>query len=178
MILDLLKGNLSEELFAQVSKELEGKDIGQFIPKARFDEVNGKYNTAKKELEETSKKLEGYADYDELKQKVTEFGDYENLKKQNEELVLNTRKQKLKEVGVDESFIDYALNKIDPADFENNAKKFIEENPKFSAETFKKIDSSLGLDGKSQKKIEDMNAAEFVEYRKAYNLDGTPINKK
>lgn len=177
MILDLLKSNLSEELYTQVSKELEGKDLGQFIPKARFDEVNGKYNTAKKDLEETHKKIEGYADYDELKKKVTEFGNYEEIKKQNEELLLNTRKNTLKSIGIDESFIDYALGKIDPADFENNAKKFIEENPKLSSETFKKIDLSLGLGGQGQKKPEDMSAAEYNAWRDSHNIDGTPIKK-
>ena len=177
MILDLLKGNLSEELFTQVSKELEGKEFGQFVPKTRFDEVYGKYNTAKKEVEELHKKVESYADYDELKQKVTEFGDYENLKKQNEELVLNTRKNTLKTLGIDESFIDYALGKIDPADFDNNAKKFVEENPKFSAETFKKIDSSLDLNGQGTKKPEDMTAAEYNVWRTTHNIDGTPIKK-
>lgn len=177
MILDLLKGNLSEELYTQVSKELEGKDLGQFIPKARFDEVYGKYNTAKKDLEETNKKIESYADYDELKQKVSEFGDYEALKKQNEELVLNTRKSALKNLGIDESFIDYALGKIDPADFDNNAKKFVEENPKFTAEVFKRIDSSLDLGGQGSKKPEDMSPAEYNAWRDTHNIDGTPIKK-
>lgn len=178
MILDLLKKELSEELYTQVSEALKDKDLGQFIPKARFDEVN----VAKKDLEakykEATTKLEGYGDYDDLKKKVTEFGDYENLKKQNEELLLNTRKSTLSKLGYDDSFLDYALGKIDPADFENNAKKFIEENPKFAAETFKKINLSLGLGGQGAKKPEDMTAGEYNAWRETHNIDGTPIVKK
>lgn len=177
MILDLLKKELSEELYTQVSEALKDKDLGQFIPKARFDEVN----VAKKDLEtkykEATTKLESYGDYEQLKEKVTKFGDYETIKKQNEELLINTRKVTLAKLGIDESFVDYALGKIDPADFENNAKKFIEENPKFSAETFKKIDLSLGLNGQGSKKPEDMSPAEYNVWRDSHNIDGTPIKK-
>jgi len=75
MILELLKSNLSEELYAQVSEALEGKELGQFIPKSRFDEIN----TANKELkaEAIAKATEHDAELEALK---SEFGDYEDIK--------------------------------------------------------------------------------------------------
>lgn len=178
MILDLLKKELPEELYTQVSEALTGKDLGQFIPKARFDEVN----TAKKDLEtkyaNATKQLEGFADYEELKTKVAQFGDYEELKKKNDELVTQTKKASLVKLGLDESFVDYALGKIDPADFEENAKKFIADNPKFSAETFSKINSSLDLGGKGKVDIEALTAEEYNDWRKTHNIDGSEIIKK
>lgn len=173
MILDLLKKELPEELYTQVSKALEGKDLGQFIPKARFDEVNN----IKKELEVKVKDLDKYTDYEELKSKVAQFGDYEELKKKNDELVLGSKKQSLIKMGLDESFVDYALGKIDPANFEENAKKFITDNPKFTAETFSKIDSSLNLDGKGKVDLEKMSTQEYLQYRDKFDMAGNPIKK-
>ncbi len=174
MILDLLKKELSEELYTQVSKALEGKDLGQFIPKARFDEVNN----SKKELEIKVKDLDKYADYDEIKSKVAQYGDYEELKKKNDELVLGNKKQSLVKMGLDESFVDYALGKIDPANFEENAKKFITDNPKFTAETFSKINSSLDLGGKGKIDPEKLTSQEYIDWRKTHLADGSEINRK
>ena len=173
MILELLKSNLSEELYAQVSEALEGKELGQFIPKFRFDEIS----TANKELkaEAIAKATEHTTELEALK---SEFGDYEEIKKTNDQLKVDGYKNKLKEYGIDEGFVDYALGKIDVADFEVNAKKFVEENPKFTAETFKKINSSLDLGGGNKVEVDKLSDHEYVEYRKTHNVDGTEIKNR
>ena len=177
MILELLKKHLPEELYGQVEASLKGVELGTFIPKARFDEVNIAKKAAEDKLLETVTKLDGFKDYDELKAKLETVSDYESIKTEREKLVLETRKNALSKLGIDDSFIDYALGKIDPADFEANATKFATENPKLKAEVFKKIESSLNLSGTPPKNISEMNDQEFVNYRKSFNLDGTPVKK-
>jgi len=168
MILELLKSNLSEELYAQVSEALEGKELGQFIPKSRFDEINEANKKLK--LDAVAKATEHTTELETLK---SEFGDYEEIKKTNTELTAQGYKNKLKELGIDEGFVDYALGKIDMADFEVNAKKFVEDNPKFAAETFNKINSSLDLSGGSKVEIDKLSDHDYNEFRKTHNIDGT-----
>lgn len=178
-VLELLKGKISEELYAELSakEELVKVDLGHFIPKARFDEVNTQRQTAESKVAELTETGKKYANYDELNAKLEAMKDYDELKKVNQELTVNGYKNKLKELGLDESFVDYALTKIDVTKFDEQAKVFVESNPKLHSETFKKIDSSLNLNGGVKKDVNQMSDTEFLEYRKSFNLDGTPIKK-
>lgn len=178
-VLELLKGKVSEELYTELAgkEELATVDLGQFIPKARFDEVNVARQTAEKQVKELTDSQGKYADYDDLKTKLESMKDYEELKSRNQELTLSGYKSKLKELGIEDSFVDYALTKIDVEKFDESAKAFVEANPRLKAEVFKNIDSNLDLNGGVKKDPNDMTDKEFVEYRKNFNLDGTPIKK-
>lgn len=178
-VLELLKGKVSEELYTELSakEELTKVDLGHFVPKSRFDEINTQRQNAEKQVKDLTDNVGKYADYDELKTKLDAMKDYDDLKAKNQELTTTTYKAKLRELGIDDSFVDYALTKIDIAKFEESAKAFVEANPKFKAETFKNIDSNLNLQGGVKKDPEQMTDKEFIEYRNKFNLDGTPIKK-
>jgi len=147
MLLDLLKANLTEETFNNVSKQLEGKDL-KVIPKARFDEVNN----SKKQLES---KLSEYADYNELKtanmkyqEDLKGFADYDTLKQENVTLKNEGYKAKLLGLNVDKDFVDIALANIDTSDptkFEANAQAFLKDNPKFTAKYVDKNGVIIGM---------------------------------
>ena len=87
----------------------------------------------------------------------------------------------LSKLNIDDSFIDYALTKIEKGatieEFEANAKAFAEANPKFNKENFQRINSSVDLNGDGPVKI-PTDAKEYVEWRKTHNVDGTIIKKK
>lgn len=178
-VLELLKGKVTEELYAELSakEELAKFEITNFVPKARFDEVNTARQTAESKIAELTETGKKYANYDELNAKLESMKDYEDLKKANQELTVSGYKNKLKELGIAEDFVDYAMTKIDVTKFDEQAKAFVDSNPKLHAEVFKKIDSSLNLGGGAKKDPTQMTDQEFIEYRKSFNLDGTPIKK-
>lgn len=189
-MLNVLKGMLSEELYSQVDEALKGKDLEKYVPKARFDEVIAERDNARtkaegfKDYDEIKAKLESYADYEDLKDKASKlenYKDYDILKEKAsklEEVTLNNKKLKLKSMGIDEGFIDYALTKIDGEDFDEGAKQFIEANPKFKSETFQKIDSSFSLAGGGKIDMSKLSSEEYIEARKTHDVDGNPITKK
>ena len=188
-MLDVLKTKLSEELYNQVSEALKGESLEKYVPKARLDEELEKrkeaqtklesyadYEEIKKERDEIKGKIETYANYEELKAKAEKLDSYEGLDEKLtkfETLVADNKRLKLKSMGFDETFVDYALTKIDgEKDFDTAAKTFLEENPKLKAENFQKIDSQLGIGG-TPKKIEEMETEEYVKWRETHDLDGT-----
>lgn len=79
--MDKLKKLLGEELFEQVTEKLgETKlmiDDGNFIPKARFDQVNGEKNEFKEQLSDRDNQLtelkKQVKDNQELTEKITEL---------------------------------------------------------------------------------------------------------
>ena len=168
MLLEFLKSNLTPELYTQVSESLKGKELNA-VPMDRFNEVNN----AKKELET---KLKGFEDYESIKTKNTEleeklksYGDYDELKTKVTNLTNEGYKSKLKEMGVDPDFVDFALAKIDVEKFEESSKAFLEANPKFKTENFRQIDSQLPPGG-TPKKLEDMTTDEYLEFRAKNDL--------
>ena len=178
-VLELIKGKVSEELYAELSaKEELGKvDLGHFIPKARFDEVYNARQEADKKIKELTDSQGKYADYDDLKSKLDAMKDYDEIKAKNQELTTSGYRSKLKELGIDESFVDYVMTKIDIEKFDESAAKFVADNPKFKAETFNNINSNLDLNGGVKKDPKDMTDKEYLDYRNNFNLDGTPIKK-
>lgn len=187
MILELLKENLSEELFTQVSESLKGKDL-KAVPLTRFNEVNEAKKAAETKLEtmadyeeiktnnaKLKTKIESYTDYDDLKtkaEKLESYGDIEAKLKEQTELVAANKKLQLKTMGYDDTFIDYALTKIEGDDFVKSATEYLESNPKLKAENFQTINSQIPQGG-APKKIEDMTTEEYVAYREKHNVDGT-----
>ena len=79
--MDKLKELLGEELYNKVKEKLGDKKImiddGNFIPKARFDEVNEQKNEYKKMVDERDKQLESLKEkakgHDDLTAKLTEL---------------------------------------------------------------------------------------------------------
>lgn len=187
-MLNVLKGKLPEDLFAQVSEALKEVELDKYVPKARLDEEItkkqelqtkideiGDYEEIKAERDEIKGKIELYADYEELKakaEKLESYADYDDVKSKFDGLVAENKKLVLKNMGYDESFIDYSISKIEGDDFNEEATKFLESNPKFKSENFQTIDSSF-RGGGNAKKPEDMSTEEYLAYREKHNVDGT-----
>ena len=179
MLKDLLKANLSEETYAKVAEELKDKDL-KVIPKARFDEVNTAKKTAEKTIKDLNTKLDGYSDYEDIKTKNSElttqlegYSDYDEMKGKIETLTADTHKAKLISLGYDPELVGFALERIDTNDFDESAKKFIEENPKFKSENFQQQNSQFNLNGSTHKNIDEMSDKEYIAFRKEHKADGT-----
>lgn len=152
-------------------------DVNRVVSE-RLAKEREKYTRERAEL---IKKLgvEKEEDIESVLEKARKADEYATeLETLKSEKILNERKQMASKLGVDDDFIDYVLTKV-PADdqFEENLKKFIEANPKYTKEVFNKINSALDLSGKGQKKPDEMTTQEFIEWRKTHNIDGTPIKK-
>lgn len=153
-------------------------DVNRVVTE-RLAKERDKYTRERAEL---IKKLgvENEEQIDSVLEKARKADEYATeLETLKSEKALNERKQQVSKAGVDDDFIDYVLTKI-PADdkFEENLKAFVEANPKYTKEVFAKLNAGLDLSGQGQKKPEDMTTAEFIEWRKTHNVDGTPIKKK
>jgi len=111
--MDELKKMLGEELFNQVAEALGDKKIliddGNYIPKARFDQVNEEKKELKKMLDERNQQLEDFKaqvkDNEELTKQI------EELQNQNEQTV-NDYEQKLTKQKFDFA-VEQALAKSD-----------------------------------------------------------------
>lgn len=195
-MLNVLKENLTEELYSQVSEALKGKDLEKYIPKSRFDEVNEKakkladyadYDDIKKQLEEANTKLEGYDELKEKADKVETMADYEEIKKGFEDIktkydnTLSTnQKLILKNIGLDEKFIDFSLSQIkveEGQDFQTAAEEYAKTNPQFKAETFQQYNSQFNVNGGNRQAIPE-DPDEYLAFRKTHDIDGRPLKKE
>jgi len=114
-------------------------------------------------------------EYDSIK------AEHELTKKERDELKAEresaTYKSELSNV-LDASFVDYALTKIDKGanieEFKANVSAFLKANPKMARDSYVQIDSTLPLTGTAGlPDISKMTDAQFVEWQKTHNLDGT-----
>jgi hypothetical protein len=114
-------------------------------------------------------------EYDSIK------AEHELTKKERDELKAEkesaTYKSELSTV-LDASFIDYALTKIEKGanieEFKANVAAFLKANPKMARDSFVQIDSTLPLNGTAgMPDFSKMTDAQFVEWQKTHNLDGT-----
>lgn len=127
-----LKELLGEELYNKVKEKLGDKKImiddGNFIPKARFDEVNEQKNEYKKMVDERDKQLEQLKEkakgHDELTAKLTELEaqnkqtkeEYESKMaelKKNTAIDLALAKQKAKNVKAVKALLDMEKVSLD-----------------------------------------------------------------
>ena len=195
-MLNILKENLSEELYSQVSEALKGKELEKYIPKSRFDEVNEKakklagyadYDEIKNKLDEANAKLEGYDELKAKADKVETMADYEEIKKGFEDIkekydntVNSNQKLILKNIGLDEKFIDFSLSQIkvgEDQDFKKAAEEYVKTNPQFKSETFQKYDSQFNVGGGSKQPIPE-DPEKYLKFRQTHDIDGTPLKKE
>lgn len=118
---DLVAKGLSEE-HAQIAVDAYNEEIKEFIPKTRFDEVNGQLKTANSTIEQLNKDNK---DNEALQAEVTK---YKDQVKQMETAAANTQKEyalkdKLKEAGVtDVDYIIYKQGGLDKFTFDMDGK--------------------------------------------------------
>ena len=126
-----------------------------------------------KERARLMKKL-GIEDETQLEEVVKKANSYQDLAKKVEQFEsekLNAQKLNvLGELKADKDFIDYLLSKIDFGDnidtFKANANKYLEENPRFRVENFKKVDSQVSLNkGAGKPDLENMTVEQYLAWR-------------
>ena len=195
-MLKVLKENLSEELYAQVSEALKGKTLENYIPKSRFDEVNEKakkladyadYEEIKTNLAEATKKLAGYDELKAKADKVETMADYEEIKKGFDEIkgkyentLSSNQKLVLKGLGIDDKFIEFGLSQIkveEGQDFKTVAEAYIESNPQFKSEVFQSLNSQFSVGGKQKAKVPE-DAGDYLEFRKTHDAEGNVLEQK
>ena len=91
----------------------------------------------------------------------------ETLRKEKE---IRQYGDELNALGIDPDFNEYVLSKVDKGEnleeFKVNAKNFLESNPKFKKDTFKKVDSSLNLGGvEPYPDFEKMTTEQYLKWR-------------
>lgn len=135
-------------------------------------------NRLAKERNKIFKKL-GVEDESKLEEVLEKSKNYEAVKNENEkykaEKQKNEKEKILRGLGIDEEFIDYAISKItDGENYAENAKTFVESNPKLKKDSFTSVKSSLELGGATlNADISNMTTEEYLKWRALYNLDGS-----
>lgn len=118
---DLVAKGLSEE-HAQIAVDAWNEAVKGYVPKERFDEVNGKLKEANTTIETLKKNNQ---DNEELQRQVSE---YKTKVTQLETAAMNTQKEyalrdKLKEAGVvDADYIIYKQGGVDKFTFDKDGK--------------------------------------------------------
>lgn len=118
---DLVAKGLSEE-HAQIAVDAWNEEVKGFVPKERFDEINGKLKEANTTIENLKKNNQ---DNEELQRQVN---DYKTKVTQLETAAANTQKEyalkdKLKEAGVvDVDYVIYKQGGLDKFTFDKDGK--------------------------------------------------------
>ena len=91
----------------------------------------------------------------------------ETLKREKE---IRQYGDELNALGIDPDFNEYVLSKVDKGEnleeFKVNAKQFLEGNPKFKKDTFKKVDSSLNIgSAEPYPDFETMTTEQYLKWR-------------
>lgn len=182
---------LGEELYNKVKEKLGDKKImiddGNFIPKARFDEVNEQKNEYKKMVDERDKQLEQLKEkakgHDELTAKLTELeaqnkqtkeeyeGKMAELKK-NTAIDLALAKQKAKNVKAVKALLDMGKVSLDGENLigleeqlkalkESDPYLFGDAKPKVGSETNPPADNNDPVKTFTKEDIEKMTPEEI-----------------
>lgn len=106
----------------------------------------------------------GFKNFEEVKTLASERDTY---KTKHDELIqekeLKEKRNQVKDLGVDESFIDFVLDKAPEGDYAT----FLEANPKLKAENFTKGASNPPYTGGGAKRLEDAESdAEYMRLRR------------
>jgi hypothetical protein len=172
---------------AQAVKEVQQatppKDVAQPVSQEKVGEKEKVFNQAQldeivvtrlgKERARLLKKL-GIEDETEVEEIVKKAQSYQEVVKKLEQFEsekLNTQKLSiLDELKADKDFYDYLLSKIEFGDsidtFKENANKYLEENPRFRVENFKKVDSQVSLNkGAGYPDLENMSPEQYLAWR-------------
>ena len=140
------------------------------IVKSRLSKEQEKHQ---KKMREVLEKL-GVEDEQQIEQIVERVKTAANL--EEEVVALKTEKEKnqkvekLRNLDVDEDFLEFVLGKVDGENFEAMAEQFVKDNPKFTKEHFSSIDSGLNLKGGSRPDFEQMTTEEYLKWREKNSL--------
>ena len=138
---------------------------------AQLDEIV--INRLGKERARLLKKLgiEDEAQVEEMVKKAQSYQDLVKKVEQFESEKLNAQKiSVLGELKADKDFTDYLLSKIEFGDnietFKANANKFLETNPRFRTEAYKKVDSQVSLNkGSGTPDLANMTVEQYLAWR-------------
>lgn len=153
------------------------------IPEAKVGEKERVFNQAQldeivisrlgKERARLLKKLgvEDEGQVEEIVQKAKSYQEAVTKLEQFEAEKLNVLKvDVLAELKADKDFTEFLLSKIefgkDIETFKANANKYLEANPRFRTETYKKVNSQVSLNnGAGSPSIENMTTEQYLAYR-------------
>lgn len=138
---------------------------------AQLDEIV--INRLGKERARLLKKLgiEDEAQVEEIVKKAQSYQEAVTKLEQLEQEKLTAQKlDVLAELKADKDFTDYLLSKIEFGDsletFKANANKYLEANPRFRTETYKKVDSQVSLNkGSGTPDFENMTTEQYLAWR-------------
>lgn len=191
-----LKELLGEELYNKVKDKLGDKKImvddGNFIPKARFDEVNEQKNEYKKMVDERDKQLEQLKEkakgHDELTAKLTELEaqnkqtkeEYESKMaelKKNTAIDLALAKQKAKNVKAVKALLDMEKVSIDGDNLigiEEQLKSLKESDPYLFGDAKPKVGGGTNPPGIDDYEVNPWKAETFNLTKQAQILKSDP----
>jgi hypothetical protein len=153
-----------------VSKaEFEAKE--KVFTQAQLDEIV--VNRLGKEKLRMLKKL-GIEDENQIDPIVEKYKQFETIDQELKQLKLEKEqrlyKDTLMSIDVDPDFLEFVMSKIDKGenleDFKDNAKIYLEQNPKFKKESFKQVNSGLNLAGREvYPDFESMTTDQYLKWR-------------
>jgi hypothetical protein len=158
----------------QTTKAISKAEIGEkekVFNQAQLDEIV--ISRLGKERARLLKRL-GIEDETQLDDVVKKAQSYQDLAKKVEQFEtqkLNAQKlDVLGELKADKDFVDYLLSKIEFGEnletFKANANKYLEANPRFRTETYKKVDSQVSVSkGTGKPDLENMTTEQYLAWR-------------
>lgn len=167
-----LEGTVPPVVTPPVEKTFTQKELDDIIV-SRLAKESAKHQ---KKTEELFKKL-GVEDESKIEDVVTRIKEYDTYKTKAEqleaEITKNARFNELRRLNVDDDFLEFALSKVDgetPEEFVENAKKFLETNPKILKDNFRTVSSGLPLDGEGNVDISKMSTEQYLAWRRQNKL--------
>lgn len=127
------------------------EDVDRIVTE-RLERQKAKHAQELEEVENKIKKL-GFNDLDEIAKIKSEKQELEEkLVDYEQKIAKAAREKKVKDLGVDERFVDFILFQVkNDEDLEN----FIKENPRFISENFNKRSSNFDYRGGPTRKLAD-----------------------
>lgn len=116
----------------------------------------------------------GIEDEQQIDEIIKKSNEFDTLKAENEQFKAEKENAKyekaLTSVDADPTFVEFLMGKIDKGEnieqFTENAKAYLEANPKFKTENFSNMDSSLNVkNGSTYPDFTKMTTAQYLAWR-------------
>lgn len=147
-----------------------GKEVNAL--KAENQELNTKVLDLTKDVQAKEKEFNDYKesvkDYESVKNQNQEYANEINNYKKAE--INKTYMEELGKNGVDEKFKKFVFSELAPnenekaEDYAKRVNEYVEKNPQYKAENYKKFDSSYKQGGGGTPDFEKMSAEEYIKY--------------
>lgn len=155
-----------EELKNQTTEVVEKEKV---FTQAQLDEIV--VNRLGKERARFLKKL-GVEDEAKIDEIIAKANQFEEVKSQAETLKMQQERAKkqvvLSQLDADPEFTDFLLEKIEVGEgetYEEKAKEYLEEHPKFKKESYANVDSSVSLSGQGYPDFANMTTEQYLAWR-------------